>query len=161
MATNSALAERAPILHTCPVTSAEERKELGRWLAKLRDGAGLSQDDVAAELRVDRRQVSRWETGESSPTSWTLLRILRVVGADVPEAPGQPLAGRIERRLQSLEAEFHALSELLSANRQALQELLEQQTGATAELVDTLRELEKTVRTSPRKPQSKRRPQAS
>lgn len=38
----------------------------------LREAAGVAQADVAAELGVSQRTVSRWEAGECSPTKEVL-----------------------------------------------------------------------------------------
>jgi len=41
-------------------------------IAELRRRNGMSQDEFAAKLLVTRQAVSRWETGETVPSSDTL-----------------------------------------------------------------------------------------
>ncbi|WP_067816582.1 helix-turn-helix domain-containing protein [Actinomadura kijaniata] len=65
----------------------EQRKRFGRYLAQLRQGARLSQRQLAERLCVitgtgslTRNEVSRWERGERVPDSWlpALATVLNV-----------------------------------------------------------------------------------
>ena len=42
-------------------------------LTQARKAAGLTQADVAAKLNVSRQAVSRWESGQSKPSTEKLL----------------------------------------------------------------------------------------
>jgi transcriptional regulator with XRE-family HTH domain len=50
------------------------------WLREAREARGLSQQELAALLRVSHATISRWESGERNPkypTRVLLERILR------------------------------------------------------------------------------------
>jgi len=49
--------------------------KLGIIISKLRKEKGLTQKDLADELNISDKAVSRWETGSSSPNMDMLLRI--------------------------------------------------------------------------------------
>ena len=48
---------------------------LGEKLTQARKAAGLTQADVAAKLNVSRQAVSRWESGQSKPSTERLLAL--------------------------------------------------------------------------------------
>ena len=48
---------------------------LGEKLTQVRKAAGLTQADVAAKLNVSRQAVSRWESGQSKPSTERLLAL--------------------------------------------------------------------------------------
>ena len=52
--------------------------ELDEKLAQARKAAGLTQADVAAKLNVSRRAVSRWESGQSKPSTEKLLALAKI-----------------------------------------------------------------------------------
>ena len=41
--------------------------EIGQRMRALRQGAGLTQDELAERLYVSRQTISNWETGKSYP----------------------------------------------------------------------------------------------
>lgn len=47
-------------------------------LTQARKAAGLTQADVAARLNVSRQAVSRWEGGQSKPSTERLLELARI-----------------------------------------------------------------------------------
>lgn len=47
-------------------------------LTQARKAAGLTQADVAARLDVSRQAVSRWESGQSKPSTEKLLELARI-----------------------------------------------------------------------------------
>ena len=49
--------------------------ELDEKLTQTRKAAGLTQADVAAKLNVSRQAVSRWESGQSKPSTEKLLAL--------------------------------------------------------------------------------------
>lgn len=47
-------------------------------LTQARKAAGLTQADIAARLSVSRQAVSRWESGQSKPSTERLLELARI-----------------------------------------------------------------------------------
>lgn len=56
----------------------EVRRDIGQRLKEARQGAKLSQADVATELGVQRQTVSAWERGKSLPggAEWFKLGLM-------------------------------------------------------------------------------------
>lgn len=52
------------------------------YLRVVREGRGMSQDDVARIAGVKLKQVSRWETGEAEPTATSLAAWIAAVRAN-------------------------------------------------------------------------------
>ena len=48
---------------------------LGEKLTQARKAAGLTQEDAAAKLNVSRQAVSRWESGQSRPSTERLIAL--------------------------------------------------------------------------------------
>ena len=49
----------------------------------LREGAGMTQGELAAELGVDRSSITKWETGEAMPRASLLPKIARVLSCSI------------------------------------------------------------------------------
>ena len=47
----------------------------GERLQELRRARGMTQEDFAAQLKVSRQAVSKWETGEAAPDLSKLLAL--------------------------------------------------------------------------------------
>ena len=56
---------------------------LGKKLTQARKAAGLTQADVAAKLNVSRQAVSRWESGQSKPSTEKLLALGELYGVSI------------------------------------------------------------------------------
>lgn len=54
-------------------------------IKSLRIAAGMTQEQFAAELSIERSTVSKWETGEAKPRTDTLLRIAMLLGCSVDD----------------------------------------------------------------------------
>lgn len=52
-------------------------------LTQARKAAGLTQADVAARLDVSRQAVSRWEGGQSKPSTKKLLALAKIYGVSL------------------------------------------------------------------------------
>ena len=64
-----------------------ETKEI---LLKLRNKAGLSQEELAEKVYVTRQAVSRWETGETLPNTETLKQLSRLYNVSINTLLGSP-----------------------------------------------------------------------
>ena len=74
-------------------------QDLGARIRAARQAAGLSQEKLAERLGLTRQAVTKWETGQSAPSTENLLRLAEVLGVPVstlldeaaPQPPGHPL----------------------------------------------------------------------
>lgn len=73
------------MLRAKPETSVDFRKQLGMNLRRLREGAGLSQEDLMNLADVHRTQISKYERGEVEPQAEVLCRLSRALGASAEE----------------------------------------------------------------------------
>ncbi len=60
-----------------------ERNNVGAFLAAARKRAGLKQDELAKQLGVTNKTVSRWERGQTRPDYEQLLALSRILNVDV------------------------------------------------------------------------------
>ena len=58
---------------------------LGEKLMQARKAAGLTQADIAAKLHVSRQAVSRWESGQSKPSTEKLLALGELYGVSIDQ----------------------------------------------------------------------------
>ena len=58
---------------------------LGEKLTQTRKAAGLTQADVAAKMNVSRQAVSRWESGQSKPSTERLLALGELYGVSIDQ----------------------------------------------------------------------------
>ena len=59
--------------------------ELDEKLTQARKAAGLTQADIAARLSVSRQAVSRWESGQSKPSTEKLLALGALYGVSIDQ----------------------------------------------------------------------------
>ena len=77
---------------------------LDKKLTRLRKKAGLSQAEVSEELDVSRQAVTKWETGQSRPSTENLQSLSKLYNVpleyllDEPQRVGQ---GRRHRKKKS------------------------------------------------------------
>jgi transcriptional regulator with XRE-family HTH domain len=57
-------------------------------LAQARKAAGLTQEELAYRIGVERSTVGRWEAGESDPQPWTRPKLARHLGVTAHELDG-------------------------------------------------------------------------
>ena len=114
-------------------------------LAARRRALGLTQEDLAALLGVERSTVVRWEAGATEPLPWLrpklakvlqipLGRLTELLGGPAPAGPGdrRPAAAPVPRQLPSAVADFTGRVPELAA----LTRMLEQaQAGAPGTVV--------------------------
>ena len=59
--------------------------KIGTFLKTLRKEKNLTQDQLAEQLGVSNRTVSRWETGTNMPDISLLVEIAELYGVSIPE----------------------------------------------------------------------------
>ena len=59
--------------------------KIGKFLQELRKEKGLTQEDLAEQLNVARRTVSRWETGSNMPDLDILIELSDIYEVDLRE----------------------------------------------------------------------------
>jgi len=57
-------------------------------IKELRTAAGLTQEQVAVELSIDRSTVAKWETGESLPRADKLPELAKILSCSTDELLG-------------------------------------------------------------------------
>lgn len=62
-----------------------DQMKIGRFLKDLRKGSGLTQEQLAEQLNVSARTVSRWETGNNLPDLSILVEIADFYDVDIRE----------------------------------------------------------------------------
>ena len=92
---------------------------LGERIRAARQAAGLSQEKLAERLGLTRQAVTKWESGQSAPSTENLLHLAEVLGVPVTallgeEASGPQLAGPPLRILS-----FREFAQLLWNNLRA------------------------------------------
>ena len=60
-----------------------ERRVIGGRIRKVREAAGLSQEDIGDALSLSRSAVSQWEKGQSSPEAKHLEALSNVLKVSV------------------------------------------------------------------------------
>lgn len=61
-------------------SAAAVRRALGKAIRRLREHAGISQEQLALESGIGRSYMGRLERGEASPTYVTARKLLRPLG---------------------------------------------------------------------------------
>ena len=57
----------------------------GERLQELRRARGMTQEDFAAQLKVSRQAVSKWESGTADPSTSNLLALAKLYGVTAEE----------------------------------------------------------------------------
>ena len=95
-----------------------DQQKIARFLKQLRQESGLTQEQLAEQLGVNPRTVSRWETARTMPDFALLVELARRYGVTADEL----LDG--ERRAQSTEKEEEtAMEKIAEYTRQEKQAL--------------------------------------
>ena len=59
--------------------------ELGKFLASLRNEKNLTQEELADKLFIDKRKISRWECGTSTPEFDMLIKLSEILDVSLYE----------------------------------------------------------------------------
>ena len=62
---------------------AFDNRILGRRIKACRQAAGISQEKVAELVGVSRQAVTKWETGQSAPSTENLFKLAEIFGTTV------------------------------------------------------------------------------
>lgn len=91
-------------------------------LREIRKRAGLSQEDLARMVGVERSTVTKWESGQNAPALPTLAKLADVLGVSVDDLLGRKFhqAARRAVDVRPTDAELRRL---------------EQRTGVSARLI--------------------------
>jgi len=90
-----------------------DNKIVGLRIKALRTGKGLSQQELAKELNIDRNKLSKIETGENSPTAGILLGLKRFFSISIDWL----LTGEDPEPLESDDQDLHELLAAVQKNR--------------------------------------------
>ncbi|HNM33211.1 MAG TPA: helix-turn-helix transcriptional regulator, partial [Chitinophagales bacterium] len=101
--------------------------DISEQIKKIRKEKGLSQQDVADKLSMNRVQYNRIETGKSDPTMNILQRIANVLEFNVVEF----------FEAKNNDTEVHAVNEPLLQKVRLLEELDEVQKNSICNMIDT------------------------
>lgn len=71
---------------------------LGEALRRARNAAGISQEELAFDSKVDRTYISQLENGHKSPTVEILFRICPILGMTASELIAQVERGLLSRK---------------------------------------------------------------
>ncbi len=77
--------------------------QLGSKLADLRKRSGYSQEALAEKMGLSRQAVSKWERGESSPDTDTIIELSRLYGVSLDELVGNEQEEKQEKKLHKKE----------------------------------------------------------
>ena len=62
-----------------------DQKQIGSFLKELRKEKNITQEQLAEQLNVSGRTVSRWETGNNMPDISLLVEISELYDVSIPE----------------------------------------------------------------------------
>ena len=86
-------------------TGARTAPEFRSWLRELRERAGLTQEELAAAVGTDRRNIRRWEVEGHDPSGSMLLRVLAALGIEFAQALPSGVPGAITTEVRELRRE--------------------------------------------------------
>jgi tetratricopeptide (TPR) repeat protein/transcriptional regulator with XRE-family HTH domain len=103
--------------------ATSEPSRRGR-LARRRKAVGLTQEQLAERLGVERTTVARWERGETAPLPWLRPRLAKALGISADrieellaggDAPADPQGPAVPRQLPAAMADFTGRTAELAA----------------------------------------------
>ena len=85
-----------------------DQKKIGSFLKELRKEKGITQEELAEQLNVSGRTVSRWETGNNMPDISILIELAELYDVSIPEIVNG------ERKNESMNEEVKEVAQSLS-----------------------------------------------
>lgn len=95
-----------------------DQRKIGAFLKELRKEKGITQEQMAEELGVSGRTISRWETGSNMPDISLLVEIAEFFDVSIPEI----IKG--ERKSEDMKDEAKEVAETMSDYAKAEKEQL-------------------------------------
>ena len=89
---------------------------LGESIRELRKRRGLSQEKLAEQMGVSRQAVTKWEAGQSAPSSENLLRLAELLGTTAEALLGREAEGGQAEQAYAL---YQAAAAKAAAERRA------------------------------------------
>ena len=111
-----------------------DSRQVGRRIAELRQGSGLTQMQLAAMMNVSHQAVSKWEGGAALPDIQTLLDLTRFFGVTVEQLTGTEIPEESEESEAERNMEEERPKEA-EANNMNIQQLLQMAPYMTKEAV--------------------------
>ena len=71
-----------------PVRAARTDGAAGTRVRQVRRSAGLTQQELAAEVQVSRQTIIAMETGDYAPSVYLAIKVARALGTSVEELWG-------------------------------------------------------------------------
>ena len=113
--------------------------EFRRWLRELRERAGLTQDELAAAVGTDRRNIRRWEVEGHDPSGTALLKILDAVGVQLVPGPSWNVPRALNAEVAELRRDLRELDDRAASRYDELLSQIEQQ-GEQLRVITAARE---------------------
>lgn len=85
-----------------------DQKKIGSFLKELRKQKGITQEELAEQLNVSGRTVSRWETGNNMPDISILIELAELYDVSIPEIVNG------ERKNENMNEEVKEVAQSLS-----------------------------------------------
>jgi transcriptional regulator with XRE-family HTH domain len=112
------------------LTAARTDPAFRQWLRELRERAGLTQDELAAAVGTDRRNIRRWEVEGHDPSGTMLLNVLSALGVELVPAPVPALPGAVNAELARLQALVYENDDAAARRHDELLARIEALTGS-------------------------------
>lgn len=108
-----------------------DKTEIGLFLAKLRKEKKMTQAELAEQLHVSNKTVSRWETGVVMPDYTDMTALCSIYGIEIQELfAGKRMEKASPAETGSQEKAEHASDQLISSE----QELKPSEDGSSGDL---------------------------
>ncbi len=78
------------------MSKTAEQVQIGKFIEKLRERAGMTQDELAKTLKTSQSAIARMENGEQNFTTEMLAKLGRALGRDIITLSSGTLSFRIE-----------------------------------------------------------------
>ncbi len=92
-----------------------EQQKVGSFLKELRKEKSLTQEQLAEQLNVSGRTVSRWETGSNMPDISTLVELAEFYDVSIPEIiDGERKSGNMKEEVKETALKLSDYAEMIN-----------------------------------------------